>query len=130
MTYHFLYSKISYGDAIHLARIMAATFSDQDYSVHDDCIALPQNRNKQESYRTNDITVFPNPSTGLVYVSLPEKYVGNCTVFNHVGQLLWLRKLDGDRQVTIDLADQKGINLLHFLSDGGSVKVIKVVIVK
>ncbi|MBK9735983.1 MAG: hypothetical protein IPO92_13910 [Saprospiraceae bacterium] len=61
-----------YGDAIHLARVMASTFTDQDYTVNDDCIALPENRNKQGYERANDISVFPNPSTGLVSVSLPE----------------------------------------------------------
>ncbi len=59
-----------------------------------------------------DITVFPNPSSGIVKVSIPQWDEAMVTVFDTSGKEV-LQKLAKDQQTELDLRDYRGLYLIE-----------------
>ena len=76
------------------------------------------------------IKIYPNPSSGMVTVNLPEKYEGYYCVYNNLGQVILQGKISGERLLHIDLSSQLGLLVLHFKHSNGDVKVLKVFLIK
>lgn len=72
-----------------------------------------------------DVSIFPNPTTGLIYINTNEN-VRVCNVYNLNGQLLISQGIEGEG--TIDLGNLvTGMYVLEIISDKGTIleKVIK-----
>jgi hypothetical protein len=119
-----------YGDAIHLARVMASSFTDHNYAIYDDCIALPAPRSKIIGVAEESITAFPNPSTGIIQVKLPSQYTGHLGISDIHGRRISEQNINKSEFLTLDLTSNLGVNTLHFRSQNGIVQTIKIIVIQ
>jgi len=77
--------------------------------------------NVNEYDLTNDISVFPNPTTGKV--SIYGTQINSIEVYNVIGQKISSQKYKlGNNSISIDLKKQdSGIYFLHIISDSGTI---------
>jgi Leucine-rich repeat (LRR) protein len=81
-----------------------------------------------EEFNNREASVFPNPSTGLVYLDNTNNSFKTVQVYNSIGQLISTQTLGVAASVSIDLSGcSKGVYLLNFQGEKGgkSCKVIK-----
>jgi hypothetical protein len=121
-----------YGDAIYLARIMASTFTDEDFDQYDGCISPPHFQPKVSNVQDllEFVKVFPNPGTGLINIEMPHSFTGLCTVMDIMGNQIFSKPCLNAQNVEIDLSNNPGLNLIQFTTDKFSSKIFKVVIIK
>lgn len=120
-----------YGDAIYLARMMANSFDDINYEQYDNCIsapALPQIRTVRDIMA--DISILPNPTSGIVQVTFSEPFDGICRVLDITGKVMLTKSFASSVKLQIDLSDFGGINLIQISSKSGISKTFKVVVLK
>lgn len=118
-----------YGDAVHLARAMAATFDEAYFDLYDDCLGGgPELRGTGGTLPASGIRLYPNPSQGVVNVRLPMGYDGQLVVYGPDGRALLQRRIvDGNLQ-TLHLGGQSGLYLARFLSDSGQSSTHKLIV--
>lgn len=81
-----------------------------------------------ESFNKSEVRVFPNPSTGLVYLDNTNSSFKSVQVYNSIGQLISTKTLGVAASASIDLSGySKGVYLLNFQGEKGgkSCKVVK-----
>ncbi|MBC7693809.1 MAG: T9SS type A sorting domain-containing protein [Burkholderiales bacterium] len=81
-----------------------------------------------EGFAKNEVSVFPNPSTGVVYLENTNSGFKTVQVFNSIGQLISTQTLGVAASASIDLSNySKGVYLLNFQGEKGSksCKVVK-----
>ncbi len=81
-----------------------------------------------EGYTINEVGVFPNPSTGVVYLDNSNSSFKTVQVYNSMGQLISTQTLGVAANASIDLSSfSKGVYLLNFQGEKGgkSCKVVK-----
>ena len=74
------------------------------------------------------VTIYPNPSNGIVNVQFNQNYTGNVLVLNALGQVLVTKTIEGKVNTTIDLSTYaKGIYVVKFSSDKSNsfIKLVK-----
>ncbi len=81
-----------------------------------------------EGFNDSEVSVFPNPSTGIVYLGNSNSSFKTVQVYNSMGQLISTQTLSVVASASIDLSSfSKGVYLLNFQGEKGgkSCKVVK-----
>lgn len=76
----------------------------------------------------NELTIFPNPTNGVIYVKGASD-IAKIQVFNSLGQQVLVIENKSKSVLTIDLGDLKGIYLIRMTEESGN-QITKRVIVK
>lgn len=119
----------TYGDAIHLARAMANIWDETYYDSFDGCGYSTPPPFRVDGGFSGNITVAPNPSTGIFHITLPEGFEGSLTVMDITGQILEQRTLKNDNRNEIDLSAYNGVLLMRFSNSAGFSAVHKVIVI-
>lgn len=120
-----------YGEAIHLARAMANTYNRTYYDVNDDCLEASTPRiTESESIPKIEVTVSPNPTSGLVNVDFSGEYTGIIKVVDLSGRTIHLINLEKANTSIIDLSQsQAGIYFVKLTSVGGKTDEYKILLI-
>lgn len=81
-----------------------------------------------EGFNKDEVSVFPNPSTGVVHIDNTNNGFKSVQVYNSIGQLISTQTLGVTASANIDLSGySKGVYLLNFQGEKGgkSCKVVK-----
>ncbi len=119
-----------YGKPIHLARAVTATFDTTYYAQYDDCLQGMEQRVIREQTVETNIKVWPNPTSSIVQIELPENYSGEMIITD-----LWGRKL-GNYQIEngsldfVEMPDKNGMYLLNFFSVDGQYEQHKIIVTR
>lgn len=80
--------------------------------------------------KTHDLTIYPNPSSGLFYVDT-EGLEGKLSVYNFIGKLLFETELNRSESQTVSLNNYPpGAYLLKFVADSGETFIGKVIVAR
>lgn len=122
----------TYGDAIYLARIMAETFTDQNFEQYDGCILAPPTLPKISTTQEliGEIRIAPNPSMGMINIEFSQNFSGVLKVMDITGKLIFSKPYFSAKQIDLDLSYNPGINIVQFTSEKGDSKVYKVLVIK
>ena len=122
----------SFGDAVYLARIMAETFTDQDFDQYDGCISPPPALPKVSAIHDifEDFNIAPNPTNGLISIDFSQSFNGLCKVMDITGKQIILKSFFDTNNIEFDLSDYPGFNLIQVTSKQGNSKVFKVLVIK
>ncbi len=104
------------GDAVYEARAFVSYFTGTDYNDFDLC-APPQPRQKQVNGKSSglkDITLYPNPTTGEVFLSVSGEVLAR--VFNNIGQMQ-MEKTVADNRLNLSLLPP-GVYRLQLFREG------------
>ncbi len=71
--------------------------------------------------------VYPNPTSGVIYIEFSQTIEGSITVLDAVGRVLNSEKITNKKQPITLAKNEKGIYLLH-VSHGESITIVKVVL--
>lgn len=118
-----------YGDAIHLARVMANTFTSTHYDVFDDCTSTGTSPRSAGKSVTTDITVYPNPSTGLINVDFDTPFTGSMTVVDLTGKVLLSKSIENLKGTTMQIQGAAGVYYLHCKNDEGIESIQKILFI-
>lgn len=118
-----------YGDAIHLARAMANTFTNTSFDIYDNCIQSTESREKSILAK-GDISIFPNPSLGLINISLPKEFSGTLDIVDAAGKAIIQKKIVKGNLNQVDLTAYNGFYFFKFVDDLGYVSIHKVIVIK
>ncbi|MBK8853109.1 MAG: T9SS type A sorting domain-containing protein [Saprospiraceae bacterium] len=116
-----------YGDVIHLARYMVNTYSMTYFDVFDGCgTELRYSRKRDQQ----DISVFPNPTEGKVYVRFQEAFDGVLDITDATGKVITQKKIKNSNTLEIDLFKKNGVYIFRFSNDEGNVINKKIVLIE
>lgn len=119
-----------YGDAIHLARALVNSYSDTDYDVNDDCIDEGEPR-LGKTKKNSDFFVAPNPTSGIVYLTLPPDFLGEINVTDINGRTILKSFVSNVGNYTIDLKNETaGLYFVKISSVDGLNKIFKIIMIK
>lgn len=104
-----------FGDFVHLSRGLSSYYVSDYYDTYDiPCLEYSdeesENRNKKIAENL-DYKVYPNPSTGNIYVELPNEFNGYLKVLSIDGQQLTKRYVSNGGVTNINI-DRSGIYLV------------------
>ncbi|TVQ50919.1 MAG: T9SS C-terminal target domain-containing protein [Saprospirales bacterium] len=120
-----------YGKPIHLARAMTATFDTTFYDQYDDCLnGLEQRIVRPFSENEVQIEVYPNPTKGLINISLPENYSGILKIMDLSGKVILTHSIQEREIDALQVPDKSGIYLLRFESSQGEIENHKIIVLK
>jgi hypothetical protein len=119
-----------YGDAIHLARAMANTFDNTYFDTYDGCLQEVGPRSQRDSELSELFNIFPNPTSGKVYLQLPLHYNGRVEVYNVDGRLMSSLMIVNSNINEIDLSDLSGVYYVHLRSIDGDILSKKIIVLK
>lgn len=119
-----------YGDAIHLARAMANTFINTNFDQYDTCLENSGPRSKEEFDHLYKIEIFPNPTSGKIFLKLFEGYNGLVQVFNSDGTLVISTLVIGNQTNEIDLSNLTGVYYMKFRSTNGEIISKKIIVIR
>ena len=68
----------------------------------------------------NEISVYPNPTSGTLFVTLPETQTAEYRVFNLTGQLILSGKLSGNTPIHLG-GQRRGVYVLQVVSESGTI---------
>lgn len=79
------------------------------------------NINSIETVAPDETTIYPNPSSGIAYINLGNRYYNSLQVINITGKILYeLNGLENQRQIRLDLSNYaSGAYLINMISDNG-----------
>jgi trypsin len=118
-----------YGDAIHLARAMANTFDVTYFDQYDICLQQSEPRSREN--KLSNITIYPNPSNGVVYINASKEFIGKVAVYNASGIKLKEEMVDSKEGIrSIHVADQPGIYFITIIANNGESSSHKVFLIK
>ncbi len=119
-----------YGKPVHLARALTATFDTTYFDQYDDCLhGLEERRGRMISGEEHQIEVYPNPTTGLLQIALPENYSGELTVLDMSGKIISTYTIQTTDAYFLQMPDQSGIYLLRFESSNGDSEQHRIMVV-
>ncbi len=116
------------GDAVYEARAVIVHLSGQEFDDYELCNTGQRNARERDGNisREGDISVFPNPTTGIVYLSTPDRAL--VRVFNNIGQLQLQSEVTDGR---LDISQlQQGMYRLQIFREGQLPVIESVVISK
>jgi len=119
-----------YGDAIYIARAMANTFTDTYFDIYDGCHTQSGPRSKKDESMVNQIEIYPNPTSGLVELKLPQHYNGRAVVYNTTGHPIKSVTISDSDVKEIDLSELGGVFYVQFRSLEGEVITKKIIVLK
>ncbi len=119
-----------YGDAIHVARAMANTYDNTYFDAYDVCITPTTPRSITTSEVATAISVHPNPTSGILYLNLPDNYTGQVTVRDIDGKAIIHQEIKSSNLTNLDLTMYSGVYFVTFTSDSGEQSVHKVILIK
>ena len=77
---------------------------------------------------TSAISIYPNPSNGIVNVQFNQNYTGDVFVINGLGQLILTKTIEGKENTRIDLSNYaKAIYVIKFSSEKNGTRFLKVI---
>jgi hypothetical protein len=117
-----------YGDAIHLARAMANTFSDEYFDAYDDCMDLEIRERVVESNYM--VKIYPNPSSGVFTVELPEGFIGQLTVTDVLGRVVQSQRINKQYDSILHLQDYPGVLFMQISDYEGYSSTHKIIVVR
>jgi len=118
-----------YGKPVHLARALTATFDTTYFDQYDDCLhGLEERRGRMISGEEHQIEVYPNPTTGLLQVVLPENYIGKLTIVDMRGRRVATYEMENIEKQKLQMPNQSGMYMLHFESSDGKNESHKVLV--
>ena len=118
-----------YGDAIHLARVLANTFDNTYFDVYDDC---PEEKIRPRTGKAGTINamVNPNSTSGEFSIHFDTFVSGSVEVFDISGKSIYSDRLKDAIDYRLKLNVKNGIYLLSVISDIGEIFVEKIVVSK
>jgi len=119
-----------YGDAIHMARAMANTYDNTYFDAYDVCITPTTPRSIKTSEVATAISVHPNPTSGILYLNLPDNYTGHVAVRDIDGKVVYEKDINAGNLTNIDLTMYSGVYFVVFTSETGDQSVHKVILIK
>ena len=118
-----------YGDAIHLARVLANTFDNTYFDVYDDC-PEEQVRPRLSKENTINAMVNPNPTSGEFSIHFDTFISGTIEVIDISGKSIHNDRLKDAIEHRLKLNVKNGIYLLNVISETGEIFVEKIVVNK
>ncbi len=118
-----------YGDAIHMARAMANTYDNSYFDAYDVCITPTTPRSITTS-EVAAISVHPNPTSGILYLNLPNNYTGHVAVRDIDGKAIIHQEIKSSNLTSLDLTMYNGVYFIVFTSETGDQSVHKVILIK
>jgi len=95
---------------------------DTTYSIYINNIGIVENKAETQ------LSVFPNPTTGVFYLDLGEETeVFTTRLSTMTGQFLMQETYNSTRMVSLELPEEKGIYLLEVLTKGGTSEFVKII---
>ncbi len=92
---------------------------------------LREGEDEIKALNENDWNVYPNPTSGLVYIQMPAGIEGQFTVevFDISGKLMFSQITESNSALSVDLTDfDSGVYLIRLIgSDNGEVKTLRVI---
>lgn len=118
-----------YGDAIHLARVLANTFDNTYFDVYDDC---PEEKIWPRTGKPGTINamVNPNPTSGEFSIHFETVVSGSVEVFDISGKSIYSDRLKDAIDYRLKLNVKNGIYLVSVISDSGEIFDEKIVVSK
>jgi hypothetical protein len=121
-----------YGDAIHLARALAGTYSTSYFDLYDGCGDVSNNNKRLAANHGDELIsgIYPNPSTSGIAVYMNESFTGTISIVDISGKVILNQRLDGVRYFNHTELMEDGLYIVRLLSDEGSNMIHKVTIAK
>jgi hypothetical protein len=82
-------------------------------------VAVPSNKRVEvENIFKDELTIYPNPSSDIVWVIINSTYpITQVTVYSVAGQLIWLKN-NPDKEIILDVKDwPKGVYIVRVLKE-------------
>lgn len=118
-----------YGEAIHLARSMANTYTNSYYDEYDGCLQRSEPRLTSKDQFT--LMVAPNPTTGKISIILPANFEGKILVYDLNGRII---KTNENIKASIEFLDisyeNDGLYILRVIGADGKSSEHKVLLIK
>jgi hypothetical protein len=76
------------------------------------------------------ISVHPNPTSGILYLNLPDNYTGHVAVRDIDGKVVYEKDINASNLTNIDLTMYSGVYFIVFKSETGDQSVHKVILIK
>ena len=120
-----------YGKPVHLARALTATFDTTYFDQYDGCLhGLEERRGRMTTGEEHQIEVYPNPTQGIVNISLPENYSGVLKIMDYSGKVISTHSIIESGVDTIQMPDESGMYFLRFESSKGDIENHKIIVIK
>jgi subtilisin family serine protease len=120
-----------YGKPVHLARYLTASFDTTYYDNYDDCIyGMEQRIVRMKPEKDHKIEVYPNPTTGLLQIALPDGYNGELTVMDMSGKKVANYRIERSEKYSLRMPEQSGLFILEFISENGDMERHKVIVLE
>mgnify|MGYP000925208429 FL=1 len=87
-------------------------------------------RSKKDESMVNQIEIYPNPTSGLVELKLPQHYNGRAVVYNTTGHPIKSVTISDSDVKEIDLSELGGVFYVQFRSLEGEVITKKIIVLK
>lgn len=118
-----------YGEAIHLARAMANTYTNNYYETYDGC--LQQSEPRLTSKEQSNVSISPNPTLGIVSISLPSNFEGKLLVYDMKGRLVQSNENIKTNLKALDISNENaGIYIFRVVATDGTSSEQKVILIK
>ena len=111
--------------------MMANNFDDINYEQYDGCIsapALPEIRVIKDIMAA--IKISTNPTSGILYLNLPDNYTGHVSVRDIDGKAVIHQEIKSSNLTSLDLTMYSGVYFVTFTADSGVQSVHKVILIK
>ncbi len=90
--------------------------ADQTLSLRDGCVDMTGGVDEEDT--TNGLIIYPNPTNGIFNISLQYNEIGDLTIFNSVGQIIYENKIMDELKIDLSKRPQGVYNYLFKAFDG------------
>lgn len=114
----------------NMLEAMANTNDTTYYDAYDVCITPTTPRSIKTSEVATEIRVHPNPTSGILYLNLPNNYTGHVAVRDIDGKAVFHQEIKSSNLTSLDLTMYCGVYFVTFTADSGVQSIHKVILIK
>ena len=74
-----------------------------------------------------NVQIYPNPSSGIYNLNFPEKFIGELTVYDMLGNMRYHQNISGQKKASFELSVPAGIYLLKLEDKDGNFATMKLI---